>query len=122
MAAISHSPFRPGATALITGGASGIGLALAKHCIQTGMSVILVDIKTENLEKADEYLVKFVGNDKVDRVRCVMMDVGKLEEWELLKSSLRAGGMFSSILSFALPVMICCAFICASNQARKRAR
>jgi NAD(P)-dependent dehydrogenase (short-subunit alcohol dehydrogenase family) len=43
-----------GKTAVITGGASGIGLGLAEHCAQLGMNVVLGDIQKDALEQAVE--------------------------------------------------------------------
>lgn len=41
-----------GKTAVITGAASGIGLALAEHCARERMNVVLADIEEEALEAA----------------------------------------------------------------------
>ena len=41
-----------GKTAVITGGASGIGLGLAEHCAQLGMNVVLGDIQKDALDQA----------------------------------------------------------------------
>jgi NADP-dependent 3-hydroxy acid dehydrogenase YdfG len=38
--------------AVITGGASGIGLALAKYWVKNGGKVVLGDVSAEGLEKA----------------------------------------------------------------------
>ncbi len=35
--------------AVITGAASGIGLALAEHCIRKGMKVVMADIEADTL-------------------------------------------------------------------------
>lgn len=43
------SVFRAGATALITGSASGVGLAVAKLCASHSMNLILVDNNTSAL-------------------------------------------------------------------------
>ena len=43
-----------GRTAVITGGASGIGLGLAEHCAQLGMNVVLGDIQKDALDQAVE--------------------------------------------------------------------
>jgi NADP-dependent 3-hydroxy acid dehydrogenase YdfG len=48
--------FRAKSTALITGGASGVGFAFAQLCQKFGMNVALVDKSTEALEKAKELL------------------------------------------------------------------
>lgn len=45
-----------GKTALITGGAAGIGLATAHHFARAGMTIILVDVREELFEKAEASL------------------------------------------------------------------
>ena len=45
-----------GKTAVITGGASGIGLGLAEHCAELGMNVVLGDIQQDTLNQAVEKL------------------------------------------------------------------
>ena len=45
-----------GKTAFVTGGASGIGLALGRAFVQTGMNIMLADIETDALEAAVESL------------------------------------------------------------------
>jgi len=69
--------FKAGNTALITGGANGIGLALAKKCYGYGMRVVIVDINRENLDLAK----KSVG----DQISIFVMDVSKIGEWNTLK-------------------------------------
>jgi NAD(P)-dependent dehydrogenase (short-subunit alcohol dehydrogenase family) len=44
--------FAPGSTALITGGASGVGLAIAKLCRSKGMKLLLVDRNAEARDQA----------------------------------------------------------------------
>lgn len=86
-----HPVFRPGATALITGGASGIGLAVARRCVSHGMKVAIADIDAENLSKAAASLKE---SSKTD-VESYQMDVSKLEEWKDLKRKVeqRFGGV-----------------------------
>jgi NAD(P)-dependent dehydrogenase (short-subunit alcohol dehydrogenase family) len=41
-----------GKTAFITGGASGIGLALARACVKAGMRVVIADLRQDHLDEA----------------------------------------------------------------------
>ncbi|HVN01845.1 MAG TPA: SDR family NAD(P)-dependent oxidoreductase [Caulobacteraceae bacterium] len=47
-----HPAIRPGAVAVITGGASGIGLAAAKRFAGLGMGVVIADVSQESLDAA----------------------------------------------------------------------
>jgi NADPH:quinone reductase-like Zn-dependent oxidoreductase len=73
----SNPVFKSGNTALITGGASGIGLALATKCAGYGMNVIICDNNNSNLSSAKSAIK---GN-----VETVNMDVSRVEDFEKLK-------------------------------------
>jgi len=47
-----------GKTAIITGAANGIGLAIAKHFVQNGANVMMADIDEEKLESEVNLLSK----------------------------------------------------------------
>ncbi|KAI1428473.1 hypothetical protein F5Y12DRAFT_26289 [Xylaria sp. FL1777] len=64
-------------TAVITGGASGIGLALTKKCVGYGMRVLVADWNENSLDAA-----KSAFGDKVSAIK---VDVGKAEDWKILK-------------------------------------
>ena len=66
--------FKAGNTAVITGGASGVGLSLAKKCYGYGMRVLVADYDDAALQK--------VGGE----ISTIKTDVGKLEDWAKLKS------------------------------------
>ena len=46
----------PGKTAFVTGGASGIGLGIAKALLGAGMNVVIADIREDHLEQASAEL------------------------------------------------------------------
>ena len=46
----------PGKTAFITGGASGIGLGIAKALLGAGMNVAIADIRDDHLAAAEAEL------------------------------------------------------------------
>jgi NAD(P)-dependent dehydrogenase (short-subunit alcohol dehydrogenase family) len=46
----------PGKTAFVTGGASGIGLGIAKALLRAGMSVVIADIRDDHLQAARDEL------------------------------------------------------------------
>ena len=74
-------------TAVITGGASGIGLALARKCVGYGMRVLVADWDVKGLDAAKESLGKDVST--------VRVDVSKVEDWSEIKSRVAKefGGM-----------------------------
>ncbi|HLI06711.1 MAG TPA: SDR family NAD(P)-dependent oxidoreductase [Ktedonobacteraceae bacterium] len=68
-----------GKVAVVTGGASGIGRALAEKSAQLGMKVVLADVETDALKQAEEAM-KAAGAD----VLAVQTDVSKAEDVEAL--------------------------------------
>lgn len=68
-----------GKVAVITGGASGIGLGLAEKCIRLGMKIVVADIEDSALSHAQTKL-RALGGEVV----CVTTDVSKREDVELL--------------------------------------
>lgn len=71
------SVFRPSARALITGGASGIGYAVAELCLKHSMKVTIADFNQETLDLAKKNL-------KGD-VQCLKTDVGDRGNWKKLR-------------------------------------
>lgn len=72
------SVFKAGHTAVITGGASGVGLSLAKKFFGHGMKVLVADWDDETLGTAS----KNVGGD----ISTIKIDVSKTDDWAKLKS------------------------------------
>jgi len=66
-----------GKTAFVTGGASGIGLALGRAFAEAGMKVMLADVETAALEKALQALSN-CGN-RVHGVSCDVADPNSVE-------------------------------------------
>lgn len=80
----SHPVFARGSTALITGAASGVGLAIAKLCKSHGMNVYLVDRNENLLSKAKADLAGVAGNGAVETAN---VDVSNLQDVESLKQN-----------------------------------
>jgi NAD(P)-dependent dehydrogenase (short-subunit alcohol dehydrogenase family) len=81
-----------GRIALVTGGAGGIGQAVARQLLQEGACVMLTDIDAEALEGAKQNLVKAAGKDNVATVQANITsedDVGGI----LSATALRFGGV-----------------------------
>ena len=66
-----------GRTAFVTGGASGIGLALGRSFAEAGMKVMLADIETDALAAAVETLRAF--GPKVRGIACDVADPASVE-------------------------------------------
>lgn len=75
---MTHPALQPGGVAVITGGASGIGLAAAQAFARLGMRVCLVDVKPEALEAAERQ-VRELGHAEVMSRALDVADLGQLE-------------------------------------------
>ena len=98
----THPAFTPQTTALVTGAASGIGLAFAKLCHNHGMKVALVDIDGDALSTAQQSILSSASSSSPNAgsgvplgqvaigeqgmVKTYQMDVSKLEDWKDLRA------------------------------------
>jgi NAD(P)-dependent dehydrogenase (short-subunit alcohol dehydrogenase family) len=86
------SIFRPGALALISGGASGVGFAFAQHCRRQGMHVALLDINRASLTAASSAL------QAIDAKLVTLtyeIDVSDLDAWAAVRADVE--GKFQTI-------------------------
>src|SRR5690242_4257658 len=81
---MSHPAIAPGRVAVITGGASGIGLAAARKFSAAGMKIVLADLKGPALDQAAEAVASAARGGKAD-VRAVATDVSVMEDVQRLK-------------------------------------
>jgi len=83
-----HPAIAPNRAAVITGAASGIGLAAARRFAELGMKVCLADLPGDALERAAAEVAGVAG--KADDVLAVATDVGRPEDVESLKEKVYA--------------------------------
>ena len=81
----SPAAFKAGNVALITGAASGIGLAVAKLCRKHGMKLALVDKNIMALPPTKE----FFGKDQI-QTETFPVDVSDPNEWRHLRSKVES--------------------------------
>ena len=80
---------QPGHQAVITGGASGIGLATARRLRAAGLDLLLADLKEEALTEAQAALNAEAGAGVVRIQRC---DVSKEADVDALREAAFAHG------------------------------
>jgi NAD(P)-dependent dehydrogenase (short-subunit alcohol dehydrogenase family) len=73
---MTHPALEAGRTAVITGAASGIGLAAAKIMAARGLNVMLADLHAEALDEAREAVA---GLSSPDKVRSAVVDVSRFD-------------------------------------------
>jgi NAD(P)-dependent dehydrogenase (short-subunit alcohol dehydrogenase family) len=78
---------RPGNNAVITGGASGIGLAAARHYLAIGMNVLIADLSEDALAHA----VDDLGDGAAGKLHTQVCDVADFQQVRMLQET--AGGM-----------------------------
>ncbi|KAI9827127.1 MAG: hypothetical protein M1819_007018 [Sarea resinae] len=110
------SVFAPKNTALITGAASGIGLAIAQLCRSHGMNLALVDINTAALAEAKKSFTSSAPNPTLTTstttssstteeprpiTEAYTMDVSQLEQWQDLQTKVAStfGGIDLLVLN-----------------------
>jgi NAD(P)-dependent dehydrogenase (short-subunit alcohol dehydrogenase family) len=81
-----HPALTPGRVAVITGAASGIGLAVGKKFAAMGLKVCLADLSTEALERAGAEVAS-VSSLGTAGVLTVPTDVSRLESVQTLKDA-----------------------------------
>lgn len=79
-----HPALQAGRVAVVTGAASGIGLAAAKRCASLGMKVCIADLGGERLDAAAKE-VTALARGGGDDVRAVPTDVSTLADVERLR-------------------------------------
>ena len=87
---MTHPAFKPNAVAVITGGASGIGLATAQRLAAMGLRLVIVDVREGLLEPAAEQL-RQMGAPEVMASSTDVSDREALVELETLVAE-RFGG------------------------------
>ena len=81
---MSHPVLAPGRVAVVTGAASGIGLAVCKRLAALGMRIWLADVNQEKLEKARGEVAAIAKAGDGD-VRSSVVDVSRLSDVERLQ-------------------------------------
>lgn len=82
-----HPAFAPNNVAVITGAASGIGLAAARHFASLGMRIALADLAGEKLEKAAAE-VAALSSGGAQHVVAIPTDVSRLQDLEALERAI----------------------------------
>ena len=80
-----HSLLQPGNVAVVTGAASGIGLALAQAFADAGMHVVLADVEAPALQRAVHSLASNTANQPTNaRFVAQQCDVTRPEQVDAL--------------------------------------
>jgi NAD(P)-dependent dehydrogenase (short-subunit alcohol dehydrogenase family) len=81
----NHPAIQSGRAAVITGGASGIGLAAARRFAGLGMKVVIADLEEAALASAADTIVESVAGRDVEVVT-VQCDVSQMDQVQSLKA------------------------------------
>ena len=79
---MSHPALVPGSVAVITGGASGIGLSVAKRFAALGLTVIIADLGADRIAKAVEDIRAVASGGEVTGIETDVSDRASIEALE----------------------------------------
>jgi NAD(P)-dependent dehydrogenase (short-subunit alcohol dehydrogenase family) len=85
---MTHAAFSPSNVAVVTGGASGIGLAAAKRFAAMNLKICIADVDSERLHGAAEVLAAISPGGARD-VLAISADVSRLDEVRKLEKAAR---------------------------------
>ena len=83
-----HPALTPGSVAVITGGASGIGLAAATAFVRLGLRVCIADLGEDRLSAAANLLSEATPSNRAD-IMAVAADVSRADEMRRLEAAVR---------------------------------
>jgi len=86
---MSHPALIPGAVAVITGGAAGIGFAAARRFAEAGLRICIADLAGDRLDQAGRDLATLAPGGAAD-VMVQPTDVSRAEEVQRLEAAVRA--------------------------------
>lgn len=90
---MTHPAFSPNSTAVITGGAAGIGLATAVQFAKMGLNICIADLGEDRLAKAAKTIAAAAPKG-MDNVMTQVTDVSKIDDLTALEAAVskRFGG------------------------------
>ena len=98
---MTHPAIAPGRAAVITGGASGIGLAAARRLATAGMKIVIADLAGDALDKAAGSIAAVAMGGPAD-VRAVPADVSLIEDVQrLAETAYRSFGEVALLMNNA---------------------
>lgn len=89
---MSHPVLKPGAVAVVTGGASGLGLAAAQRFLGLGLTVVIADLGGAGLDAAEAALRPLATGGA--QLLAIATDVSRVEDLQALERAVteRLGG------------------------------